>query len=329
MFLSVLIPTHNPQPDRLRRTLAGLRAQTLSPAAWETILVDNASVPPVALADYGGVAPPNARRVPEPQLGLSAARRRGFAEARGDYLVMVDDDNVLAPDYLAEVGRIFAAQPQLGAIGGPSRPEYETAPPAWLREFEGLLACRDFGPAVQLASGLWNEPHERNEYPPGAPIGAGMALRRSALDAWLNEPTATRLSDRRGGELSSGGDNDIVLALLEQGWAVGYFPTLAVTHLIPSARTTRSYLARLNRGIAKSWVQVLTKHQACPWGPIPGWTVPLRQIKAWFVYRAWSGPAAYIRWRGACGHFEGRASLAGFPARAGKPSRTGSSHSPP
>jgi hypothetical protein len=68
----------------------------------------------------------------------------------------------------------------------------------------------------------------------------------------------------------------------------------------------RDYLARLNRGIAKSWMQVLRKHDANPWSPIAPWTVPLRQFKAWFTHRAWSGPAEFIRWQGACGHFEGR-----------------------
>ena len=32
----------------------------------------------------------------------------------------------------------------------------------------------------------------------------------------------------------------------------------------------------------------------------------LRQFKAWFGHRAWTSPAARIRWQGACGHYEGR-----------------------
>jgi hypothetical protein len=67
------------------------------------------------------------------------------------------------------------------------------------------------------------------------------------------------------------------------------------------------YLARLNRGIQKSWMQVLSLHEANPWPQIPNWTVPLRKFKAWIRHRAWSGPIGQIRWQGACGHFEGRA----------------------
>jgi hypothetical protein len=134
-----------------------------------------------------------------------------------------------------------------------------------------------------------------------------MALRAESAQAWCQAPSTGRPSDRQGAELTSGGDNDIVLTIMESGWEVGYFPSLVLTHLIPAARTDAAYLARLNRGIAKSWIHVLSQHDACPWTPIAPWTAPLRKFKAWFTYAAWTSPAARIRWQGACGHFEGLA----------------------
>ena len=311
--ISVIISTHNPDAGRLRQTLAGLRAQTLPVLQWETLLVDNASTPALYPQAFSAPAPDNLRLTREPQLGLTSARRRGFSETRGKFIVLVDDDNVLAPDYLAKVRALFADHPSVGALGGKNLPEFEQPPPAWMREFDGLIACRDYGDVPEISQGLWKTQNQRNEYPRWAPIGAGMALRREAAQSWLRDASATQLSDRRGSELTSGGDNDIILSLMQSGWDVGYFPSLALTHLIPSNRITRDYLARLNRGIASSWVQVLTKHHACPWGPIAAWTVPLRQAKAWFTYRAWSSPAAYIRWQGACGHFASRAALPSRP----------------
>lgn len=309
--LSVIIPTHNPDPGRLRRTLLGLRAQTLPPDQWETLIIDNASEPPVSPASFAAEAPGSLRIVVEPALGLSSARRRGFAEARGEIFVLVDDDNVLAPDYLAQVVRLFVLHPRLGALGGKSLPEFEQPPPEWWQpEFDGLIACRDLGDAPIIAADRHDPQSGRREYPHCAPLGAGMALRCTAAQAWLDYPASVRLSDRRGGELSSGGDNDISLTLLRAGWEVGYFPELQLTHLIPASRVQRNYLARLNRGIACSWVQVLHRHDANPWPPIPPWSVQLRQLKAWFTYRACSGPAQFIRWQGACGHFEGRSTSA-------------------
>ena len=300
MTLTVILPTHNPDAGRLRRTLRALRAQSLPTEQWELLIVDNASRPALSLPDFADIAPANTRLITEPQPGLTHARRRGFAAAGGELIVLVDDDNVLAPDYLAQVAALFAAHPAVGALGGRSAPEFEQVPASWWQsEFNGLIACRDLGPAPLLATG-------RHEYPACAPIGAGMALRRAAAQTWLADPTASSLPDRRGGELTSGGDNDIILTVLAAGWAVAYFPNLALTHLIPAGRMQPGYLGRLNRGIAKSWMQVLHKHGVNPWPPVAAWTVPLRVLKAWFAYRAWSGPAACIRWQGARGHFEGR-----------------------
>ena len=128
MDLSVIIPTHNPHPERLRRTLAALHAQTLSPARWETIVVNNASTTFPGATFFTGDAPARIAIIDEPSLGLSAARRRGFAAAKADVAVLVDDDNLLASDYLAEVLAIFGRAPTVGVAGGRSVPEFERAP---------------------------------------------------------------------------------------------------------------------------------------------------------------------------------------------------------
>ncbi len=312
MKLSVLVPAHNPDAKRQRRTLAGLRAQTLATDRWETVLVDNASSPAIDLAPWAGDAPGNLRLVREPELGLTAARRRGFTEASGEILVLVDDDNVLAPDYLAQVLALFAAHPKVGALGGKSIPEFASKPPAWMREFFPLLALRDPGDNPLISSGLRPPGTTHNIYPDCAPIGAGMALRRAATARWLeavaSDPRRARL-DRRGDTLVSGGDNDLVLTLMAAGWEVAFFPQLALTHLIPAARLEAGYLARLNRAMQTSWMQVLTLHDANPWPPLTPGSAALRKIKAWFTHHPWSSPAARVRYAGTCGHFDGRVPL--------------------
>lgn len=309
MELSVVVPAHNPDRGRLARALQAIRAQTLPATSFETIVVDNASQPPLALADLTPAGPVNLRVKAEPQLGLTSARRRGFTEARAGLIVMVDDDNVLAPDYLAHASRLATAHPRVGAFGGRCLPEFEVEPPAWAREFLTLLALRDHGNAPHISQGLRPAGAVRNVYPTNAaPIGAGMVVRRAAAQAWLADENSGKLSDRRGADLTSGGDNDIVLTTMKNGWEVAYFPELILVHLIPEARLSPGYLARLNRGISKSWMQVLSRHEANPWLPIAPWSAPLRKMKAWFAGRAWAGPAERIRWQGACGHFEGRIS---------------------
>ena len=45
--ISVIVCTHNPRPDYLRRVLDALYAQTLPKTDWELILIDNANDMPL------------------------------------------------------------------------------------------------------------------------------------------------------------------------------------------------------------------------------------------------------------------------------------------
>ena len=306
---SVIVPTHNPHRDRLVQTLAALAAQTLSKDHWELIVVDNASTPALELTRELPRVTRHSAVVREERLGLTSARLAGIAAARGTIVLFVDDDNVLAADYLAHVVRLFAEHPKLGAAGGKIVPSFEVPPPPWTREFFPLLAVRDYG-SKPIVSAL---PPEPGRYPEFAPVGAGMALRYSAALAYRDALAQDRdriALDRRGLSLSSGGDNDIVLTLLKNGWQAGYFPELVLTHLIPAGRLEASYLARLQHDLARTWVQVLSVHGIRPWPAIAPCTVPWRKARAWFRHRAWRGGANFIRWRGACGSFEARRLLA-------------------
>lgn len=309
-LISVILPAHNPDEERLARTLAGLRAQTLPPSRWELLLVDNASTrfPSVdRLREHG---PENLILHHEPVIGLTRARRHGFTRSRAAAAVLVDDDNVLAPDYLERALAHLDVHPSVGTLGGPVVPEFASTPADWTAEFHGLLALRDLGPAPIISAGLRPPGAAANQYPLHAPVGAGMVVRRPAWEAWFRRleagPPEAAPTDRKGDDLSSGGDNDIVLAALAAGWETAYFPDLRLVHLIPDFRLQVAYLARLNHGIQRSWTRVLARHDACPWPPIARWTLPLRRARAWLRYRPWRSPAAYIRWRGALGHFEGR-----------------------
>lgn len=306
-MISVILPTQNPHRGRLGRTLAGLAAQTHQRENWDLLVVDNGSHPPVAPVPTELLAGLKARVVVEPTPGLTPARLAGVRAASGDVLVFVDDDNVLDPDYLAAVARRFAASPSLAAAGGPVVPEWEAPPPAWTAEFHGLLALRDLGPADRIARG-----GPTAAWPVFAPVGAGLAIRASAAKAYVNavarDPRRQAL-DRRKENLASGGDNDLVFSALHAGGDVAYFPELRLTHLIPASRLTMSYLARLNRGIMRTWVTVLHLHGQCPWPAIHAATVPLRVARAWLRHRAWRGPAAHVRWAGIRGQFEGQADL--------------------
>jgi glycosyltransferase involved in cell wall biosynthesis len=302
-MIDVIIPAHNPNRARLERVLDALAAQTLSLDEWSVTLVDNASTPPIDV-DPRGV---HLAIAPEPTLGLAWARRRGAEAGVGDVLVFVDDDNLLDPDYLAYVREIAAAHPELGAFGGRVAPEWESgrAPPEWVAEFGDILALRDLGDEV-----IVQHPGEFRGYPTAAPVGAGMAIRRTALQPWLAAARAGKVaSDRRGASLASGGDNEMVILAVRDGFSVGYYPQLRLRHVMPEQRLEKAYLGRLKYGVERSWVKLLDDYGLSPWGPALPAAAPIRKARAFVRHAAWTGPAAYVRWRGACGRFDGRGDI--------------------
>lgn len=310
MDITVIICTYNPRRDYLERTLESLRAQSLPREQWELLLIDNHSAPPLA-GGWDLSWHPSARIIREERPGLTHARHRGFAEAAAPLIVFSDDDNILDPDYLAEALRIAQADEGLGIFGGKSLPEYDEPPPDWFSPELVSLGCRDLGDEAQaVRPEEWNA--RRDGYPPCAPIGAGMVIRREAFATYVRETAGDprRLAfGRTGASLVSGEDNDMVLTLLKNGWSIGYFPALSLKHLMPPKRINADYLARLGEASMKSWIEVLSLHGIQQWKPVAPVTVPLRKWRAFLMLRAWKGPREKIRWRTACGAFAGRASL--------------------
>lgn len=300
--LSVVVCTYNPDRVRLARTFAALAAQTLPAEQFEIILVDNASNPPVA--DPRNM--PNLRIVREARQGLTFARLSGVTEAGSPIVVFVDDDNVLAENYLEKVLDRFEADKELGAIGGRITPIWENGPPpAWIEPFRDLLALRDLGEVPLRATAT-----DPLSYPECAPVGAGMALRRAALSNWIAAVSdGNGTADRTGGSLLSGGDNDIVLHVLRSGWAVAYEPAMAMAHIIPPGRLSRDYLGRLAQDIMMSWLETLDRHGIRPWHPSTPWATRLRLLRLYVASRPWLSEAHYVRWRQRRGLILGRANL--------------------
>src|SRR5262249_33113958 len=154
---------------------------------------------PVSLADLAWH--PRPAIVREDALGLTAARVRGIASTNGDLIVFVDDDNVLAPDYLERVLDVHARFPQLGAFGaGSIEPEFEAPPPREIQRHLPLLALRS------VPTARWsNQPAVD-----AIPWGAGLVVIRSLADRYqefVDQLGIGAVLDRRGGVLHSGGDD--------------------------------------------------------------------------------------------------------------------------
>jgi glycosyltransferase involved in cell wall biosynthesis len=235
--ISVAICTYNPRLDYLSRVLDALKAQTLPLTEWEFLIIDNASVPPVA--DNVSLAwHPNARIVRESELGIVNARIRAMREFTGELLVFLDDDNVIAPDYFERCLKLFAERLDLGAVSGCIMPEYEAPPPDWFGPYESWIAVR------RITASTWsNFLDSRSE-----PVTAGMCLRRNIAEAHLNAAANNplqRILGSKGSSLLRGEDVAIAKAALKLGYSVGQFTELQVLHLIPKRRVEPAYLFSL------------------------------------------------------------------------------------
>jgi glycosyltransferase involved in cell wall biosynthesis len=237
MKLSVIICTHNPREEFLRRTLESLRGQTLPLAQWELLLIDNASTVPLAgRVDLSWQS--HARHLSEPKLGKLNAWQLGMRETRAEILLFVDDDNVLAPDYLAQALAVGEQWPFVGAWGGSVIPEYEVPLPAWVGEEEWRLTV------VDVKEDIWSNLREGYLT---IPVGAGLCIRRAVAQRYLERcaqnPVSARL-DRAGKGLGGYGDIDLAHCALDLGLGTGKTTRLRLTHLIPAARLTLDYFVR-------------------------------------------------------------------------------------
>jgi len=238
--ISVILPAYNPGTDELRSTLEALRAQTLPLTQWELVMVDNRSNPPVDAAIVAWH--PHGTLVREETPGLVAARVAGFNHSTGEIIVVVDQDNVLAADFLAVALEIGATHPWLGTWGGVITPRYERpelAPPPSLH---ALLTLRT------AAQDLWSNDLDHHD---STPWGAGLCLRRQVADWYMESLRTNPLKgslDLKGDQRLSGGDTDICYTGCAHGLGKGVFRRLHLVHLIPASRCTAAYLCKNQEG---------------------------------------------------------------------------------
>lgn len=232
--ISLVIATYN-RSRQLAETLSSVVVQDLAPGEWECIVVNNNSRDDTEerFARLAGAHPGlNLRMVRETRQGLSPARNRGLAEARGAVVAIIDDDERICPGFLRAYAEFFEARPDAVAAGGPIVAEYPAGRPAWLsRHVERPIANpMDFGPRIRPF------PARR------IPGGGNMALRRTATERYGGFDPAL---GRRGETLTGGEESDLFARLRRGGETLWYLPGAVMHHIIPAEKLTDDYLRRL------------------------------------------------------------------------------------
>lgn len=162
-LVSIIVPTYN-RARLLPLAVESALRQTYR--ALEVVVVDDGSVdetPAVVEALYRGDA--RVRYYRQVNRGVSAARNRALAEARGSFIAFLDSDDVWQPWKLDLQMQLFAAQPQLvmcwtdmEAIDGAGQPVHPTYLRRMYSAYERLPAGHPFATTAAIGDLLPEAP---------------------------------------------------------------------------------------------------------------------------------------------------------------------------
>jgi glycosyltransferase involved in cell wall biosynthesis len=246
-LISAAICTYN-RSAYLGAAIESVARQTLDPDLYEVVIVDNNStdatkqVVDSAVSQHADV---HIRYVTESVQGLSAARNRASAEARGQYIAYLDDDAHAEPAWLSATLNAFQnLKPAPACVGGRIYPDWEGGIPGWVpTQFLSLYSFLDHG----------DKPLCLNDQPDRSYLnGANIAFRKALIAGGYAFSNAL---GRRGTNLLSGEETEVIHKLIADGYWVYYVPNSIVWHTVLPDRQKRSYLIR--RVFAEGATQVV------------------------------------------------------------------------
>lgn len=236
---SIVICTRN-RSRKLKQTLQSIRQlETESTWRFEVIVVDNASdddTRPVAQGEAGDGL--DLVVVSEPELGVSRARNRGIASAKGEVVIFIDDDVELPSDFLIEYARAWQRWPDAAVIGGRVTLKWVSRRPGWLNDdLSGLL-----GMTTSL------EEHKCTG-PRFDIIGCNMSFRR---EVFADVGPFNVTLGYRGDNLAGNEEADLLRRIDRAGGTIVHSTRPWLYHVVESEKLNREYFLRryFNQGVA-------------------------------------------------------------------------------
>lgn len=113
-FFSIIVPVYKVE-KYLLRFLESVASQTFTD--YEVLLVDDGSPDRSGvICDEFCAEHPQFRTIHKPNGGVSSARNRGIEEAKGEWLLFFDSDDVVAPNALEKIQRAYSEHPTTDTV---------------------------------------------------------------------------------------------------------------------------------------------------------------------------------------------------------------------
>lgn len=231
--------THN-GGSTLPLTLEAFCGLDLPPEGAEFIIVDNASTDDTAdiLQSFADRLPLEIVRESRP--GRTRALNTGLAQAKGELIVITDDDVIPNTDWLTTYRDAAQAYPAVSIFAGQVRHYWQKPPPTWLERlaseglsYGGTASDREAGPI-----------HARQIK------GANFAARRSALQ---EHRFREDLGYGAGGDMVAGDEVEFAQRLMDAGHKSWFVPEACVQHIVRpyqiGIRPVLQRYFRIGRGI--------------------------------------------------------------------------------
>ena len=247
MDISIIICSYN-RGHNLAECFKWLENQVLPDTVqWEVLLVDNNSTDSTKTIteQFSQQSNLNIRYVFEAEQGVAFARNKGLKEAKGEYLIYIDDDIRVTDKWLQTIYHVFNKY-DCDIVGGRIHIESPSSLPAWITpDMYGFLGYQNFGDQEHQMDGI-------KEFP----FSGNMGLHRRVIEkiGYFDVSMGRKGEGLKKEELYKGEETDFCHRLANSGGTFYYHPDALVFHkILPHQLTKRFFLIlHNNAGILKA-----------------------------------------------------------------------------
>ncbi len=236
-MLSIVVCTYN-RGDILIECLESVIDTYTHDYAIELIVVDNNCTDATAtnvtlLAESHEYI----KYIQEPKQGLSHARNTGYRSATYDWVLYLDDDATLAPDFFERVDYLMT-QGGYDCIGGLYLPWYKYGQPRWFKDQYASNLKPQYSDLTRLSE---------TEFVSG---GIFMVKRSRLIDVGGFDPNYGMTGDT----VAYGEEDDLQVRLRQRGIAIAYDPLLIIYHLVPKYKLNTRWFLKSSYNLGKTYL---------------------------------------------------------------------------